>query len=505
MPTENVSTAIKRVARQSLHFSSLRPGQEEAIKSLVQGRDTLVVQPTGSGKSAIYQIAGMINSGTVVVVSPLIALQQDQLDALEESSAEAAVINSHQSALDNREVLEKAQSGDIDFLFLAPEQFRKKETLSSLRNMEIGLFAVDEAHCISEWGHDFRPDYMMLGDVVDALNHPTVVALTATASADVRDEIVARLHMRDPHVIVSGFDRPNISLEVHEATSEAAKQEALLGRVRWSKLPGIIYCATRQKCEIIQQNLCEAGRQAVVYHAGLKAKERTAIQDNFMSGQADIIVATNAFGMGIDKPNIRFVFHLDIPESLDAYYQQIGRAGRDGEPSEAVLFYRPQDIGVRKFQTGSGGIKMERLQSIANALSKLNGSANIKSIAAETDLSARQVSNTLLKLQEVGAVKVSVKGDVTANHDLFSSRDPASERSQQHKEHLRKKLQLMQCFAEIPGCRRKYLLEYFGDQYDHSCGNCDNCQRKGEHSEAALSAGSSQSVAGGTRREVIAE
>jgi ATP-dependent DNA helicase RecQ len=498
MPTDQISTKIRRIAREALNFSSLRPGQEEAIRALVRGRDALVVQPTGSGKSAIYQIAGLMTTGTAVVVSPLIALQQDQIDALQEIEAEAGAVNSHQRVTENREVLEKAESGEIDFLFLAPEQLRKAETLERLKSMDISLFAVDEAHCISEWGHDFRPDYLALGKVIEELNHPTVVALTATASPEVRHEIIARLHLQNPQVLVSGFDRPNIHLEVHHSTSLEEKKEALLSRVRWAETPGIIYCGTRKGCEEVERMLAEADVNAVVYHAGLRPKERAAIQDKFMADGADIIVATNAFGMGIDKPDIRFVFHFDIPESLDAYYQQIGRAGRDGEKADAVLFFRPEDIGLRKFQTSRGSMVPQRVKQIAAAIRSLGREASLESVARETGLSGRQVTNTLRHLEDVGAVTLSASGELelVEAQDLFAASETASERSKRHKERLKARLQKMQMYADLHSCRREFLLQYFGDTFSGSCGNCDNCERGGEQSL-------DPSV--GTRREVTAD
>ena len=498
MPTDQISTKIRRVAREALNFSSLRPGQEEAIRALVRGRDALVVQPTGSGKSAIYQIAGLMTTGTAVVVSPLIALQQDQIEALQEIEAEAGAVNSHQRVTENREVLEKAESGEIDFLFLAPEQLHKPETLERLKSMDIGLFAVDEAHCISEWGHDFRPDYLTLGKVIEELNHPTVVALTATASPEVRDEIIARLHLRNPQVLVSGFDRPNIHLEVHHSTSLDEKKEALLSRVRWAETPGIIYCGTRKGCEEVQRMLAEADINAVTYHAGLRPKERAAIQAKFMDDGADIIVATNAFGMGIDKPDIRFVFHFDIPESLDAYYQQIGRAGRDDEKANAVLFFRPEDIGLRKFQTSRGSMIPQRVKQIAEAIRSLGRNASVEAVARETGLSGRQVTNTLRHLEDVGAVSLSASGELelVEAQDLFAASETASERSKRHKERLKARLQKMQMYADLHSCRRAFLLQYFGDNFSGNCGNCDNCERDGEQSiDPSI----------GTRREVTAD
>src|SRR5215472_9259260 len=344
-------------AKRLLGFESLRPGQREAIESLLQGRDTLLVQPTGSGKSAVYQIAGALMDGSTVVVSPLIALQKDQADTIEASGLDgAAVVNSTLNTTERREMLERVEGGQVEYIFLAPEQLRKPEMLDRLRAANVGLIAVDEAHCISRWGHDFRPDYLQTGQAIEALGHPPTLAMTATASREVRTEIIERLGLKNPRVFVHGFDRPNISLRVDLFSGKDEKCESLLRRVEFAEKPGIVYVATHKNAETIAADLQQMGVDALFYHGGLKAKQREEIQDKFMQGDVPVIVATNAFGMGVDKPDIRFVFHADASDSLDAYYQEIGRAGRDGNPAEAVLFYRAQDINAQQYKTGGGNV-----------------------------------------------------------------------------------------------------------------------------------------------------
>ncbi|BDC50848.1 hypothetical protein F183_A31640 [Bryobacterales bacterium F-183] len=333
----------------------MRPGQEETVRTVIAGRDTLAVQPTGSGKSAIYQAAGLLMPGITVVVSPLIALQKDQMEAINEQphDARAVTINSTLRAAEMRKTLAAIESGEVEFVLLAPEQLRNQELVEALRRAAPSLLVVDEAHCISEWGHDFRRDYTLLGSVCEALGRPVVLALTATASPVVRRDICEQLGLRDPAVFVRGFDRPNISLRVDTFHSADDKLTSLMSRVRFAEKPGIVYVATRKNAEKVMSALRESGVESLFYHGGLKAAERAEIQNRFMKGEDEqVLVATNAFGMGIDKADIRFVYHFDICDSLDSYYQEVGRAGRDGEPADAVLFYRAEDLGLRRFQGG---------------------------------------------------------------------------------------------------------------------------------------------------------
>src|SRR3954452_3419499 len=336
---------IERVAREAFGFATLRPGQEEAIASALAGRDTLLVMSTGAGRSAVYQIAGPLTPVCAAVVSPLIALQRDQVDALRERAAGgAAQLNSSVSAAEREQALAELAEDALEFVFLAPEQLARADVLDELAVADVSLFVVDEAHCISEWGHDFRPDYLRLGAVIEALGRPTVLALTATAAPPVRDEIVQRLGLRDAEVIVRGFDRPNLRFAVepfHGEHASARKQRALTDRIAASPPPGIVYVATRREASALADALCERGLRAAAYHAGMRAAERDAVQERFMDGDVDVVAATIAFGMGIDKHDVRWVFHAEVSESPDAYYQEVGRAGRDGDPADSVLFYRP--------------------------------------------------------------------------------------------------------------------------------------------------------------------
>jgi ATP-dependent DNA helicase RecQ len=347
---------ILALARSALGVRRLRPGQREAVRALLDGRDVLAVMPTGSGKSAIYQLAALELPGPTVVVSPLVALQRDQVEAIARRRlADAAQANATVPESERRQAVEGFSQGDLEFLFLAPEQLANPDTLEHVVAAEPSLLVVDEAHCISAWGHDFRPEYGRLGSVLEAIGRPRALALTATAAPPVRREITERLGLRDPAVVVRGFDRPNISLAVERFSDADAKDAAVVERVVASDgRPGIVYAATRARTEALAERLAGAGVAAVAYHAGLRAADRRAAQEAFMGDDGTVIVATTAFGMGIDKPDVRFVFHADAPESLDAYHQELGRAGRDGGPAEAVLFFRPEDLGLRRFFAGRG-------------------------------------------------------------------------------------------------------------------------------------------------------
>ena len=319
--------AIEELARERLGFERLRPGQLRAVEALAGGRDVLAVLPTGGGKSAIYELAGMLRAGPTVVVSPLIALQDDQLAHLQAAGLPAIVLNSQQSARARAAAL-LASCDPGTFVFLSPEQLANNQTRQALQRARPGLFVVDEAHLISQWGHDFRPDYMLLGAQAEAVGAPVRLALTATAAPPVRQEVMRRLGLRDPLVVIGDFDRPYIHLSVHRALTVSAKRQELVRAARGFAGPGIIYAATHASAQAVYDALAAAGEQVTLYHAGLSGRERHEAMTAFLDGSARIIAATVAFGMGIDKPDVRWVLHADPPPSLDAYYQEFGRGGR---------------------------------------------------------------------------------------------------------------------------------------------------------------------------------
>jgi ATP-dependent DNA helicase RecQ len=470
---------IERAARDVLGFERLRPGQLEAAESVLGGRDTLAVLSTGSGKSAIYQLAGLLTKGATLVVSPLIALQRDQVDALRERALGAAQLNSSVPDGERAEALAELAEDALEFLFLAPEQLANPEVLDELAAGGPSLIVIDEAHCISEWGHDFRPEYLRLGTAIETLGHPPVLGLTATAAPPVRDEIVHRLGLRDPEIVVRGFDRPNIDLAVERFHDERHKDEALLEAVAGAEKPGIVYAATRKRTEALAAALAERGVASAAYHAGLKGSEREAAQERFMDGDVEAIVATTAFGMGVDKAGVRFVFHAEVPESVDSYYQEVGRAGRDGEPARALLFYRPEDLGLRRFFAGSGHVGVDELREVAEAVADARDPVAPADLQERTDLSQTKLATAVSRLEDAGAVEVLPTGHVArppSAPPVDEAVQEALQTEEDRREFERSRLEMIRSYAETTGCRREFVLSYFGEPFEGPCGYCDNCR-----------------------------
>jgi ATP-dependent DNA helicase RecQ len=471
--------AIRVAARELLDHDRLRPGQSEAVRAVLAGRDTLAVLPTGSGKSAIYQIAAELIDGPTVVVSPLIALQADQVRSIDEQAglSAAAALNSTLTVAERRDVLRRLGDGELEFVLLAPEQLTRTGTLEELREVGVSLVVVDEAHCVSDWGHDFRPDYLRLGAAIVDLGHPRTLALTATAAPPVRAEIVERLGLRDPAVIVRGFERDNIHLAVRHVEDEDVHREAVLDEVVASTAPGIVYVATRRESERYASDLRVRGLRAGHYHGGMTRDERQQAHDDFIAGELEIVVATPAFGMGIDKPDVRFVHHAQAPDSIDSYHQEIGRAGRDGRPARAVLFFREADLGLRRFLSSGAAADVDALTAVAALVGAAEGDVDVAGLEDELALSRTELGQVLTGLEAAGYLRLHPDGRVEQLGDAAPEEAAVQvvERRDAHRRYRESRLEMVRAYATSEGCRGRVLLDYYGEHLDGPCGHCDRC------------------------------
>jgi ATP-dependent DNA helicase RecQ len=462
-------------ARRVFGWPDLHPEQLEAMAAVLAGRDTLTVLPTGSGKSAIYQVPAILLDGPTLVVSPLLALQDDQIAGLADHDApEAVAINSRVRGRKRAESWDAVRRHEADYIFVSPEQLANDDVAAALAEVGVSLIVVDEAHCVSAWGHDFRPDYLRLADAFARIAATApVAALTATASGVVRREIVERLRLDDPVVVVGGFDRPNIELVVEHYVDDDAKRAAVLDAVAELPGPGLLYTATRKDAEGYADALTERGLKAAVYHAGLSSGERDDVHAGFRDDKYHVVAATSAFGMGIDKPNVRFVVHASVPESMDTYYQQIGRAGRDGDKALARLCYRAEDLGLARFFTTHRPDE-ETLRSVYSALDDRTPT-RIKALREALGLRGRRLTNAVNLLEQAGAVTATRKGFLSGGRDVETAVREALDVVDMRERVDRSRVEMMRGYAETRHCRRQFLLSYFGETLDDPCGNCDRC------------------------------
>jgi ATP-dependent DNA helicase RecQ len=405
LPQSDIALAT---LRERFGYTAFRAGQAQAVTSVLAGKETVVILPTGGGKSVCYQVPALILPGLTLVVSPLISLMKDQVDAMERRGIPAAFINSSLSSGQVSDRMARARAGTLKLLYVAPERFAAGPTLDRLGDTDISLFAVDEAHCISEWGHDFRPSYLRLADVREQLGNPPVIALTATATPHVRTDIVRQLRLRRPTTIVTGFDRTNLMYHVRSCRTDADKDRGLVEELAARKGVTIVYASTRKAVERIAGMLTGERIRALPYHAGLDDDHRREVQDAFMREKARVIVATNAFGMGIDKPNVRLVVHHAMPGTLEAYYQEAGRAGRDGEPAECVLLHAFRDRFTHEYFIKSAHARRDVVERLYDVLRQggprvaaLDAGRLAKRLPKKT--TARDVEAALRLLERAGA------------------------------------------------------------------------------------------------------
>lgn len=487
--------AVGEALRRWFGFTAFRPGQEAVVRTVLAGRDAVVVMPTGSGKSLCFQLPALMLEGTTLVVSPLIALMKDQVDALRARRIPATFLNSTLSADETSQRLAQLRMGHYKLVYVAPERFRNPRFLDALADTPLAMLAIDEAHCISSWGHDFRPDYLHLGEVVGRLPASVrLLAVTATATDAVRQDIAQHLRLGQggrsaPEVFVTGFERPNLALNVTRVRTHGEKLERLLQIIEFFR-SGIVYCSTRRMVERVQSLLAEHGVRALAYNGAMEDADRTHVQDAFMRREAPVVVATNAFGMGVDRPDIRFVVHWDVPGSLEAYYQEVGRAGRDGAYAWCELFFNYADVRTQEFFIESANPPAEHVYelyaAIRNACAQGEGGeatlspeawaerAGIKSPLAVRNLVAVFERNGLLRrVRRVGSpystITVPEGNDIPALKRICAA---LAQKDATDRERLRDLLD----YVDARGCRHRFLLAYFGERTAaRPCTKCDVC------------------------------
>lgn len=476
---------LQRELTEIFGIDRFKPGQEAVIRAVLRGRHTLAILPTGGGKSLCYQLPALRLPGLTLVVSPLISLMKDQAEKLDDLGLEAAYVNSALNAAELAAALDAIESSRAKFVLITPERLADAEFQQTLSRRRVDFIVIDEAHCISTWGHDFRPAYLALGTAIARFPRATVLALTATATAEVVEDIRTQLALPEMHVIATGLYRPNLTYEVQPAEREADQQRALVELIAGATGVGIVYCATVRAVESVTDLLTSAGVDVAKYHGRMRAAERHAAQDRFMRGELRAIVATNAFGLGIDKPDIRFVVHYNMPGSLDAYYQEAGRAGRDGEASRCVLLYEKGDRRTHAFFMAGKYPTFDHLRTLHEALRRAGAHESpmaLHDIQAAADVPKTKVHAGLPVMKQFGIVR-ELRGARFRLASPSAGAEAFEEMARRYADRLerdRSRLDRMVAYAQTARCRWIALLEAFDEasEVGDGCGHCDNCRKE---------------------------